>query len=60
MAQCYSVWARSDCILGPEVQGKRQGLGEVPGRTAPPHFLHVDLAGPDAGPSALAHRRPKA
>ena len=57
MAQCYSVWARSDCILGPEMQGKQQGLGEVPGRTAPLRFLHVGLAGPDAGPSALAHRR---
>ena len=26
-AQCYLVWVRSDCILGPEMQWKRQGLG---------------------------------
>ena len=52
MAQCYSVWVGSDCILGPEMQGNGRGW-EVPGRTALLCFLHVDLAGLDAGPSAL-------
>lgn len=27
MAQCYSVWVGSDCILGPEMQGNGRGWG---------------------------------
>lgn len=45
---------------GPRDAGETIGVGEVPGRTAPLCFLHVDLVGLDAGPSALAHRRAEA
>lgn len=45
---------------GPRDAVETTGVGEVPGRTAPLCFLHMDLAGLDAGPSALAHRRVEA
>ena len=45
---------------GPRDAVETTGVGEGPGRTAPLCFLHVDLAGLDAGPSALAHSRVEA